>query len=165
MNNIIKKLLITTLAFTFVLSFSSFAGTSNNKLSKKEQAQQDMVTGPGVKLEIKEETNKEEVRQVEINKKDLKLKSLGIFKTTAYCQAETKTETLTASGVLPTLNHTVATDWKVIPKGSKIMISGSDIIYYVEDCGVKGKVVDLFLDSKYSCKQYGVQKREIFLIE
>ncbi len=72
---------------------------------------------------------------------------------------------ITATGVKPTLNNTVSADWTQIPAGTKILIGDSDIVYTVEDTGVKGKVVDIFLATNKEAIKYGVQYKTIFVLE
>lgn len=114
----------------------------------------------------KEREKEEEAKKI-ITIGDKKYKiiaNLGEYKTTAFTPEE-KGNHITASGVKPKLNHTVATDWKVIPKGSKLLVGDSEIVYTVEDNGVKGKVVDIFLATNKEAYKYGVKYKEIFLIE
>ncbi|MBO6266796.1 MAG: hypothetical protein J6M06_01040 [Synergistaceae bacterium] len=52
---------------------------------------------------------------------------------------------ITATGTVATAGRTIAVDPSVIPLGSEVLING--VIYIAEDTGVKGKTIDLFVDS------------------
>lgn len=52
---------------------------------------------------------------------------------------------ITATGTVATAGRTIAVDPSVIPLGSEVLING--VIYIAEDTGVKGKIIDLFVDS------------------
>ena len=60
---------------------------------------------------------------------------------------------LTATGTIATPNRTIAVDPSVIPLGSEVEIDG--IIYTAEDTGVKGKCIDVFVDSHDEAKCRG----------
>lgn len=75
---------------------------------------------------------------------------IGKFLLTGYddcslCQEEFVG--MTALGVKPTVNHTVAVDPKVIPLGSHLLIDGVE--YVAEDVGgaIKGYHIDIFVGS------------------
>lgn len=96
------------------------------------------------------------------------LRSLGIFKTTAYCPCRKccgKWGSRTSTGTIATANHTVSVDPRVIPYGSRIMING--VIYTAEDCGggVKGNHIDIFFNTHGECLNYGVRGVEAFLVQ
>lgn len=94
-------------------------------------------------------------------------KSLGIFKTTAYCPCKNCSggNGLTYSGTVPQANHTISADISVLPIGTKVMIG--DTVYTVEDIGggVKGNTIDIFFNTHQEALNYGVQKREVFSVE
>lgn len=75
------------------------------------------------------------------------------FHATAYCVTG-----ITKSGVQVAPGH-VAADPKVIPLGSMIYIDSPLMkgIYQVLDTGelVKGKIIDIFMPSYKSCKEFG----------
>lgn len=89
--------------------------------------------------------------------------SLGEFEVTAYSMAEGSGCGLTKSGTVPQLNYTVAVDPEVIPLGSIIVIDGVD--YVAEDTGglVKGKVVDIYVESTEVALEYGRQVHEVYI--
>lgn len=94
-------------------------------------------------------------------------RSLGVFKTTAYCPCYACSEgwgRSTSTGATARSNHTIAVDPRIIPYGSKVMIDG--IIYTAEDRGggVKGNHIDVFYDSHSETKQHGVRYKEVYLV-
>lgn len=88
-------------------------------------------------------------------------RSLGTFKTTGYSNPN---GTRCADGSVPKAAHTVASDWGVLPRGSKIRFAGSDTIYTVEDNGVRGQIVDVYYATTAEAWAHGVQYREVYLI-
>ena len=88
-------------------------------------------------------------------------RSLGTFKTTGYSNPN---GTRCADGSVPKAAHTVASDWGVLPRGSKIRFAGSDTIYTVEDNGVHGQIVDVYYATTAEAWAHGVQYREVYLI-
>jgi len=67
----------------------------------------------------------------------------------------------TASGVNPTVNHTVACG--DLPFGTRIMINGVE--YTVEDRGVSGMWVDIFVGSHEEALQRGMHQAEVWIID
>lgn len=97
-----------------------------------------------------------------------RLRSLGVFKTTAYCPCVICSEgwgRRTSTGALATADHTIAVDPRVIPYGSKVMING--VIYTAEDKGgaVKGNHIDIYFNTHGETHQYGTRNAEVFLVQ
>ena len=88
---------------------------------------------------------------------------LGDFVTTFYCPTGNKTST----GTVPKEGRTIAVDPKVIAPGSTVRIeyNGRSKIYKVEDSGVKGRVVDTFIESEEQAVKLGVKKVKVYLVE
>ena len=88
---------------------------------------------------------------------------LGDFVTTFYCPTGNKTST----GTIPKEGRTVAIDPKVVAPGSTVRIEyeGRSKIYKVEDSGVKGRVVDTFINSEEQAVKLGVKKVKVYLVE
>lgn len=96
------------------------------------------------------------------------LRSLGVFKTTAYCPCARCSEgwgRRTSTGATATSGHTIAVDPRVIPYGSRVMING--VIYTAEDRGggVRGHHVDIFFNTHGETYQYGTRNAEVFLVQ
>lgn len=66
----------------------------------------------------------------------------------------------TASGTVPEAGRTVAAD---LPFGTRLMIEGHE--YVVEDRGVGGMWVDIFVDSHTEALQRGMYQAEVYIIE
>ena len=95
------------------------------------------------------------------------IRSLGIFKTTAYCPCKScsgKWGGRTSTGTIATAGHTISVDPRVIPYGTRIMIGG--VIYTAEDCGggVKGNHIDIFFNTHGETRAYGTKNLEVFLV-
>jgi 3D (Asp-Asp-Asp) domain-containing protein len=93
---------------------------------------------------------------------------LGTFTVRAYTHYHrpgAKPNT-TAIGTVPTAGRTVAVDPRVIPLGSKIHIAGVGE-RIAEDTGgkIRGRKLDLFLPSVKECRQFGVRRQEVRLLE
>ena len=88
---------------------------------------------------------------------------LGDFVTTFYCPTGNRTST----GTIPKEGRTIAVDPTVIAPGSTVRIEyeGKSKIYKVEDSGVKGRVVDTFIESEKQAIKLGVKKIKVYLVE
>lgn len=64
-------------------------------------------------------------------------------------------------------DHTIAADWEVLPPGTKVLIEGLSSVYVVEDKGaaIKGKHIDLYIPDLQEAKDWGVQRRNIIILE
>ncbi|MEG0688528.1 MAG: 3D domain-containing protein [Hungatella sp.] len=96
------------------------------------------------------------------------LRSLGIFRTTAYCPCYLCSEGWgrhTSTGAMAVSQHTIAVDPRVIPYGSKVLIDG--ILYTAEDRGggVKGNHIDIFFNTHGETRQHGTRNTEVFLVK
>lgn len=78
-----------------------------------------------------------------------------------------KTDGITKIGVKARPHHTIAVDPNVIPLGSKVYIPSLGRVFTAEDIGgkIKGKRVDIFMESHRLAKQFGVQKLTVFVME
>lgn len=100
--------------------------------------------------------------------------SLGHFKITAYTAGfescgkppDDPLYGITATGTRVKENHTIASDWNFLPPGTKVAIEGIPHIFTVEDCGgaVKGKHIDIYIESLEEALEWGVRDREVWLI-
>jgi len=80
------------------------------------------------------------------------------------CTAYTSTGNATASGVMPTSNHTVAS-WGGLPFGTQIYIPAMGCTYTVEDRGgaVGYGIIDIYMDSYNECINFGKQNLEAYI--
>ncbi|MBQ7678265.1 MAG: 3D domain-containing protein [Butyrivibrio sp.] len=93
---------------------------------------------------------------------------LGEFKLTAYdpcLQCCGKTDGITATGTQGFAGRTIAVDPSVIPYGSHVVIG--DYVFVAEDTGgaIRGKHIDLFMNTHDIAKQFGVRQAEVYLIK
>ncbi len=96
------------------------------------------------------------------------LRSLGAFRTTAYCPCRKCSGGWggrTSTGTIAAANHTISVDPRVIPYGSRIMIGG--VVYTAEDCGggVKGNHIDIFFNTHGETRAYGSRNVEVYLVQ
>lgn len=88
-----------------------------------------------------------------------------IYKATAYCSCTKccgKSDGITASGEVAEEGVTIAADWKVLPKGTKVEIKGIGT-RTVQDRGgaIKGKRIDIYFDNHEAALEFGVQDVEL----
>ena len=80
-----------------------------------------------------------------------------IFEATAY----TWTGCRTATGVWPS-RGTIATDPRVIPLGTELYIEGYGPAVAADTGGaIQGQRIDLYMDTKHECLQWGRRKVEV----
>jgi len=101
--------------------------------------------------------------------------SLGCFTVTAYTAGfescgkhpDDPLYGITATGAEVQENHTIASDWDVLPPGTRVRIEGLPYTYIVEDRGgaVKGKHIDLYIENLDDALEWGVKSREVWLVE
>lgn len=75
-------------------------------------------------------------------------------------------DTITSTGTTPKWG-TIAVDPTVIPYGTKVYIPKFDMIFTAEDCGsaIKGKRIDIFMNSEAECVKFGRQNMEIKILK
>ena len=101
--------------------------------------------------------------------------NLGVFKITAYTAGyescgklpEDPLYGITATGAEVKEHHTIASDWDVLPPGTRVRIEGLPYIYIVEDRGgaVKGKHIDMYIEDLDEALKWGVKNREVWTVE
>lgn len=113
----------------------------------------------------------------EIGVEEIKWKSLGTFRITAYCSCrkccgdyavgrptdENGDEIVyTASGEIAQAGVTIAVDPKVIPYGTQVIIN--DHTYTAQDAGlsIKGNRIDVYFDNHSDAWDFGVKFVEVF---
>ena len=88
---------------------------------------------------------------------------LGKFKLTAYCSCPICCGVWsggpTASGAMPTIDHTVA--MAGLPFGTELIINGQ--VYTVEDLGTPYGHVDIYMNNHQAALQFGVQYSDVYL--
>lgn len=93
---------------------------------------------------------------------------LGRFKITFYCpcyKCSGEHGGTTSTGKKAKEGRTIAVDKHVIPYGSKIKIGRKT--YVAEDCGgaIKGKRIDIFLNSHNKCLKNGVKFKKVYIVK
>lgn len=91
--------------------------------------------------------------------------SLGEFVITHYCACEKCTidgDGITATGTKAASGRTIAVDPEVIPYGTTVIIDGH--AYVAEDCGgsIKGRRIDIFMESHQEALEAGVKVAEVY---
>ena len=67
----------------------------------------------------------------------------------------------TSSGTIPTAGRTIATDPKVIPAGSRVIIDGHEYIAEDTGGGIKGNRIEIYFDTHQEALNWGVQTKEV----
>lgn len=134
----------------------------------KEQAQtQDKQQNNDAVKEVKSEstvsdatTNESSNSQAENSSNNNNGTSMSI-EATAYAG-----DTITSTGTTPKWG-TIAVDPTVIPYGTKVYIPKFDMVFTAEDCGsaIKGKRIDIFMNSEAECVKFGRQNMEIKILK
>ena len=77
------------------------------------------------------------------------------------------TGTITATGTVPTFGRTIAVDPKVIPYGTRIYIPEFDKTFIAEDCGggIIGNKIDIYMNTKQECLNWGVRDITIYILK
>ncbi len=105
--------------------------------------------------------------KVTVKKATKQTKKSGRYRTmrvkcTAYCPCRSCSGgygTRTASGRRAIAGRTIAVDRRVIPLGSKVVIDGHT--YIAEDTGVKGRTIDIYMNSHSKTNQWGVRYKTV----
>lgn len=98
-----------------------------------------------------------------VNGKSVSYSKVYNGKATAY----THTGNATASGVMPVAGTTVAVDPKVFPLGTRLYIPGYGFAI-AQDTGdkvIKNYTVDLFMDTKDECINWGIRSVKIYVLD
>ena len=91
------------------------------------------------------------------------------MKGTAYTAGEGKVGTVTATGTTVRLG-VVAVDRKVLPLGTKVYVVSNDGRYtygfaIAEDTGVRGNIIDLYMNTYNDCIQFGVRDCTVYVLD
>lgn len=171
MINKIKKVTLAAFVFSALMAGSAYAAT---------QAEVDKVTGPAFGLNADQyETTLDSYKQQQeaelVAKEDAEIaalreaakgRSVGKFKAYAYSH-DCDPSNITKSGTTPVVGRTIAADWSVLPRGTRVRIGNSDTIYVVEDTGgnIKGKTIDIFMNNDSEARAHGVRYPELYVVE
>jgi 3D (Asp-Asp-Asp) domain-containing protein len=72
----------------------------------------------------------------------------------------------TASGTIATAGRTIAVDPKIVPYGTSVEIEGVGV-RVAEDCGgaIKGNRIDLLFETHEEALNFGIQTRQVTIVE
>lgn len=125
---------------------------SESREEKTESKEESKPQESEKKEEVKEEPAKEAISTGNTS-------NSATFKVTAYCACSkccgAYANGITATGTQVTAGRTIAVDKNVIPLGTTVYING--VPYVAEDTGVRGKTIDLYMESHSAALQWGVQ--------
>ena len=171
MINKIKKVTLVACVFSALMAGSAYAAT---------QAEVDKVTGPAFGLNADQyETTLDSYKQQQeaelVAKEDAEIaalreaakgRSVGTFKAYAYSH-DCDPSNITKSGTTPVVGRTIAADWSVLPRGTRVRIGNSDTIYVVEDTGgnIKGRTIDIYMNNDSEARAHGVRYPELYIVE
>ena len=131
----------------------------------KEQYSASVMEIAALKAEVEELTRRSEELAFALDEVcyETGWTSLGEFTLTYYCPCEKCcgkwANGVTATGTAATEGRTVAVDPKIIPLGSTLDIGGHT--YIAEDTGVKGRVIDVFVNSHEEALRLGTCHRSV----
>lgn len=92
------------------------------------------------------------------------------MKGTAYTAGENAyVDSVTATGTLARVG-VVAVDRKVLPLGTKVYVVSNDGLYQygfaiAEDTGVRGNIIDLYMDTYDQCVRFGVRECTVYILD
>lgn len=91
------------------------------------------------------------------------------MKGTAYTANEGKVGSVTATGTNVRLG-VVAVDKRVLPLGTKVYVAANDGSYVygfaiAEDTGVRGNIIDLYMNTHAECIQFGVRDCTVYILD
>lgn len=130
---------------------------------KQEKTENQKQETPKKEEPVQKEAAKQEEEPVSEPEKETissgNASNSATFKVTAYCACSkccgSHANGITATGTTVTAGRTIAVDKNVIPLGTTVYING--VPYVAEDTGVRGKTIDLYMESHSAALQWGVQ--------
>jgi hypothetical protein len=166
-----RKITLVAIVFATLMAGTVYAAS---------QTEVDMVTGPAFGLsadqyqttldEYKEKQEAELAAKEDEEIQELSASSrgrlVGTFKCYAYSN-DCDPSGVTASGTRPVSGRTIAADWSVLPRGTRVRIGNDDTIYVVEDKGgnIRGNTIDIFMNGDSETNAHGVKYREVFVVD
>ncbi|SFM16785.1 3D (Asp-Asp-Asp) domain-containing protein [Paenibacillus sp. 1_12] len=177
MNNEITKrsLVILILSGTLIITGAKQAG----------EAKIDTLKHPTVTMSVMSETKIENMEvsepevplvtssetETKVDKKGSKVITMNVSEYSNHEHSTGKTPRsknygITASGSRTEEGRTIAADWKVLPKGTKVYIEGIGE-RVVEDKGgaIKGNKIDVFFESEKEALNFGRQQLNVTIID
>lgn len=161
---IIVAVLATIVAFTAILFSKPKTDIKTVETQKIEMTNQNKTISIKNKGEMITMKNANMTTMI-IKGKEYKVKEMQV-KATAYSGSPSEGGMKTYMGTR-CRKGVLAVDKNVIPLGTKVYIPQFDMIFTCEDTGskIKGNRIDIFMNSKWECKQWGIKNITIYVLE
>lgn len=141
-----------TTVITTTTATNQFLSNANNivEVSSPKTSVIEVVDAPETQPEMQEEP---QVETLKVKISAIGVEKLGNFRITGYCN-----DPMTASGKVPTVNHTIAMNNKQrkelgLEYGQQLYVTGDSIegVFTLEDCGCGWNVVDVYCTNEAEC--------------
>ena len=105
-------------------------------------------------------------RLIEMDNKNIKGRQMKV-KATAYTGSPAEGGDMTYLGTKCREGYTIAVDPKVIPLGTKVYIPQFGKVFVAEDTGsaIKGKKIDIFMNSYAKAMEWGIRYIDIIILD
>ena len=157
-------LIVVILGLTYLISHISKLEEFVEQLEVDKQLLEEEVD----RLHLKYEDCKRSKKSIEATRSSSRGRLLGTFEATAYTddvESQGKWVGQTASGMKPQVG-VIAVDPKVIPLGTKLYVEGYGNAIAGDTGGViKGKRLDLFMNTNEECYAWGRKKVKVWKVQ
>ena len=105
-------------------------------------------------------------RLIEMDNKNIKGRQMKV-KATAYTGSPAEGGDMTYLGTKCREGYTIAVDPKVIPLGTRVYIPQFGKVFVAEDTGsaIKGKKIDIFMNSYAKAMEWGIRYIDIIILD
>lgn len=105
-------------------------------------------------------------RLIEMDNKNVKGRQMKV-KASAYTGSPAEGGDMTYIGTKCRENHTIAVDPKVIPLGTRVYIPQFGKVFVAEDTGsaIKGRKIDIFMNSYSAAIKWGIREIDIIILD
>lgn len=105
-------------------------------------------------------------RLIEMDNKNIKGRRMKV-KSTAYTGSPAEGGDMTYIGTKCREGYTIAVDPKVIPLGTRVYIPQFGKVFVAEDTGsaIKGKKIDIFMNSYAKAMEWGIRYIDIIILD
>ena len=157
-------LIVVILGLTYLISHISKLEEFVEQLEVDKQLLEEEVD----RLHLKYEDCKRSKKSIEATRSSSRGRLLGTFEATAYTddvESQGKWVGQTASGMKPQVG-VIAVDPKVIPLGTKLYVEGYGNAIAGDTGGmIKGKRLDLFMNTNEECYAWGRKKVKVWKVQ
>ena len=121
-------------------------------------------------IKIEKSINQKEIgikrRLIEMDNKNIKGRQMKV-KASAYTGSPAEGGDMTYLGTKCREGYTIAVDPKVIPLGTKVYIPQFGKVFVAEDTGsaIKGKKIDIFMNSYNAAIKWGIREIDIIILD